>query len=58
MRPGVAVAVLREPEGVIGIITPWHFPLALPSCPLSPSLSSFPPFFFPPSSLFPFFFFS
>ncbi len=25
VRPGVEVEVLREPEGVIGIITPWNF---------------------------------
>ena len=31
MRPGVDVEVTREPVGVIGLITPWNFPIAIPA---------------------------
>ena len=30
LRPGVEVEITREPVGVIGIITPWNFPIAIP----------------------------
>src|SRR5690606_33766926 len=29
-RPGVEVEVMREPLGVIGIITPWNIPMGIP----------------------------
>ena len=28
--PGVGVEITREPVGVVGIITPWNFPIAIP----------------------------
>ncbi|MGA0607380.1 aldehyde dehydrogenase family protein [Phenylobacterium sp. VNQ135] len=31
VRPGVEVAVTREPLGVTALITPWNFPLAIPA---------------------------
>ena len=31
VRPGLEVEITREPVGVIGLITPWNFPLAIPA---------------------------
>jgi aldehyde dehydrogenase (NAD+) len=39
VRPGVEVQVSREPVGVIGIITPWNFPTALPAWKLAPAIA-------------------
>src|SRR5258708_24715470 len=30
VRPGVAVEITRDPIGVVGLITPWNFPIASP----------------------------
>ncbi|WP_127753646.1 aldehyde dehydrogenase family protein [Devosia sp. 1566] len=38
VRPGVGVEITREPIGVIGIITPWNFPIAIPSWKIAPAL--------------------
>jgi alpha-ketoglutaric semialdehyde dehydrogenase len=38
-RPGVEVEVTREPVGVIGIITPWNFPIAIPAWKIAPALA-------------------
>ncbi len=37
-RPGVGVEITREPVGVIGIITPWNFPIAIPTWKIAPAL--------------------
>lgn len=29
-RPGVNIEVTREPMGVVGLITPWNFPIGIP----------------------------
>jgi len=38
VRPGIDVAMTREPVGVVGIITPWNFPIAIPAWKLAPAL--------------------
>ncbi len=38
VRPGVEVQVTREPLGVIGIITPWNFLIAIPAWKIAPAL--------------------
>src|SRR5207247_10381253 len=39
VRPGVEGEVTREPIGVIGIITPWNFPIAIPAWKIAPALA-------------------
>lgn len=38
-RPGLDVEVLREPAGVIGLVTPWNFPIAIPAWKIAPALA-------------------
>ena len=38
-RPGVTVDIIRQPVGVVGVITPWNFPLAIPAWKIAPALA-------------------
>ena len=39
VRPGIEVEVTREPIGVVAAITPWNFPLAIPSWKIAAALA-------------------
>lgn len=39
VRAEVNIEVSREPVGVVGLITPWNFPLAIPAWKIGPALA-------------------
>ena len=53
IRAGVDVEVSREPEGVVGIITPWNFPIAIPAWKIAPALAFGNAVVFKPADLVP-----
>ncbi len=53
VRPGIDVEVTREPLGVIGTITPWNFPIAMPAWKIAPALAYGNCVVFKPASLVP-----
>ncbi|WP_299969630.1 aldehyde dehydrogenase family protein [uncultured Roseobacter sp.] len=53
VRPGVQVDVTREPVGVIGVITPWNFPIAIPAWKIAPALCHGNTVVFKPAELVP-----
>ncbi|MGW9231676.1 aldehyde dehydrogenase family protein [Pseudorhizobium sp. NPDC055634] len=52
-RPGIGVEITREPVGVIGIITPWNFPIAIPAWKIAPALCYGNTVVFKPADLVP-----
>src|SRR5258706_2136209 len=38
VRPGLDVEITREALGVVGLITPWNFPIAIPAWQIAPAL--------------------
>ena len=38
VRPGLDVEITREAVGIVGLITPWNFPIAIPAWKIAPAL--------------------
>jgi aldehyde dehydrogenase (NAD+) len=53
VRPGIDVEVTREPVGVVGVITPWNFPIAIPAWKIAPALAYGNTVVFKPAELVP-----
>lgn len=53
VRPGVGVEITREPIGVVGVITPWNFPIAIPAWKIAPALCYGNTVVFKPAELVP-----
>lgn len=53
VRPNIGVEITREPVGVVGIITPWNFPIAIPAWKIAPALAYGNTVVFKPAELVP-----
>jgi len=53
IRPGVDIEATRESMGVIGIIAPWNFPIAIPAWKIAPALAFGNAVVFKPADLVP-----
>jgi alpha-ketoglutaric semialdehyde dehydrogenase len=53
VRPGVDVTITREAAGVIGLICPWNFPIAIPAWKIAPALAFGNTVVFKPADLVP-----
>ncbi|MDO6964360.1 aldehyde dehydrogenase family protein [Rhizobium alvei] len=53
VRPGIGIEITRDPLGVIGIITPWNFPIAIPAWKIAPALCYGNTVVFKPAELVP-----
>ena len=53
VRPGVDVPITREPLGVVGLICPWNFPIAIPAWKMAPALAFGNTVVFKPADLVP-----
>jgi aldehyde dehydrogenase (NAD+) len=53
IRPGVEIEITREPVGVVGLITPWNFPIAIPAWKIAPALAYGNTVVFKPADLVP-----
>ncbi|MFM6939181.1 MAG: aldehyde dehydrogenase family protein, partial [Rhodoluna sp.] len=52
-RAGMSVEITREPVGVVGLITPWNFPIAIPAWKIAPALAYGNAVVFKPAELVP-----
>jgi acyl-CoA reductase-like NAD-dependent aldehyde dehydrogenase len=53
VRPNVDVEMTREPLGVVGLIAPWNFPIAIPAWKIAPALAYGNTVVFKPADLVP-----
>ena len=53
VRPNVDIEATREPVGVVGIISPWNFPIAIPAWKIAPALAYGNTVVFKPAELVP-----
>lgn len=53
VRPGIEIMTTREAVGVVGLITPWNFPIAIPAWKTAPALACGNTVVFKPSELTP-----
>jgi alpha-ketoglutaric semialdehyde dehydrogenase len=53
VRSGLEVEITREPLGVVGLITPWNFPIAIPAWKIAPALCYGNTVVFKPAELVP-----
>jgi alpha-ketoglutaric semialdehyde dehydrogenase len=53
VRPAIDVEITREPVGVIGLITPWNVPIAIPAWKIAPALAYGNTVVFKPAELVP-----
>jgi aldehyde dehydrogenase (NAD+) len=52
-RPNMSVEITREPVGVVAVISPWNFPIAIPAWKIAPALAYGNAVVFKPSELAP-----
>jgi acyl-CoA reductase-like NAD-dependent aldehyde dehydrogenase len=53
VRPSVGIEITREPIGVVSLITPWNFPIAIPAWKIAPALAFGNCVIFKPADLVP-----
>jgi aldehyde dehydrogenase (NAD+) len=53
IRPGLDVSITRAPIGVVGLILPWNFPIAIPAWKVAPALAYGNAVVFKPAELVP-----
>jgi acyl-CoA reductase-like NAD-dependent aldehyde dehydrogenase len=53
VRPAIDCEMTREPVGVVGVITPWNFPIAIPAWKIAPALAYGNGVVFKPADLVP-----
>ncbi|KSV73571.1 aldehyde dehydrogenase [Sinorhizobium sp. Sb3] len=53
VRPNIGIEITREALGVVGIITPWNFPIAIPAWKIAPALCYGNTIVFKPADLVP-----